>query len=190
MNWKIGLMLVVLGAGASFGVTHWRDNAKIVAVQQRSDSLVRDAATRDSAQAVRIRTSDSTIAALAKKKSAAAQKEAVATAGADTLAKELALVKTAADSIPLLTGEVAQLRIAKAQADSRADIAESESKLWMFRALSSEKDVRELHIEIVGLNEQIQALNSKTLPKWLDFGLTWGTRVLAVKGAYDTVKGK
>lgn len=170
---KVSVLLATLGIGLALGVglTRWRDNAQVVALQAHADSAARSAAARDSAQIVRIKATNDSLAVLRATKAAAKAAETAALAGADSLARALAAVTTAADSIPLLNGEVLNLRIAVAKADARTTIAEAETQVWRFRALKAETDVGLLNDQIQDLNTQIQALNHHALPKWFRVSL-------------------
>ncbi len=191
MNWKIIVAAVLIGAAGSYGVTHWRDNAKIVALQQHADSLATAAAV---ATVVALAEHDAAIKAVAKLDTverssaidvAAASKRVEAFHSTlHQLVDSNAAAKAALDSLEQAhADEVAALQKGKDAADAKVLILGAEN-------LALLKTVQDLNGEVQDLNKRIQALNHKTLPKWIDLGLTVVKTGLAVKGGYDLVKGR
>src|SRR6266550_126789 len=191
MNWKVILAAVLIGAAGSYGLTHWRDNVKIVALQQHADSVSFIAWRSDSAAVA-----SNVVATLALKKLDVVEKAAeVDAASADTrvaafhgtlhqLIAANAEANAAFDSLEQAhADQTAQLQKAKDAADAKVLILGAEN----FTLLQT---VHALNGQVQDLNKRIQALNHKTLPKWLDVSLTVVKTGLMVKGGYDVVKGR
>lgn len=188
--WSFALVFV-LGAGVSYAATHWRDNAQIVALQQHTDSVAAAAAQ----EAARADAEHAAVRAIVAQRDSAEQhaKAAAATADKrvtafhDALHAALASNLQATALLDSMTAahqqEVTGLQNAVTAADAKVNVLTQENAELV-------ADVHTLNGQLQDLNARIQALNHKTLPQWLDFSLTWGTRVLAVMKLSDVVRGR
>jgi hypothetical protein len=185
------LLALIAGAAASYAVTHWRDNAKIVALQAHADSVAATANRSDSLARI---AHDSALAAIAKldqiertaeaQERAAQKRVAVFHAALHVMVDSNVVMKAALDSLEQAhAGEVTALEQAKAATDAKVLILSAENASLL-------RTVAALDGQVQDLNRRIQALNHKTLPKWLDTGLKVVKTGLAIKGGIDLARGR
>lgn len=194
MNLKIAVIALAVsfasGAAISYGVTHWRDDAKIVALQTASADSAKASAARDSAGT---RFADSLKHVIAIGQAAGNRRDVVVVRMdtlADSLDHALAALTTAADSIHNYQLQIVDLKAERDTLKAGRVVDKRLLFLAVWRGDSLQKLVVADSGTIQNLNRQVQQLNHKTLPKWLDLSFTWGQRLLAVKGGYDALKGR
>lgn len=157
---QLGYLLIalLLGMASGVGLSYFHWNSQLTALQDHSDSVAIASSAIDSSLRVRIKVANDSLKKLAARKPTVIIQ--VASSAVDSLARDLVVAKSAADSIPLLVGQVSQLQIEVASLKSSITIGEAETRVWQIRALKAERDVHDLNGQIQDLNGRLQALHA------------------------------
>ena len=183
MKWWMLPIALGLGIVLGLSLSLLRFNHELTVLQAQSDSVAAVAVARDSARALEIATAEQENARLATAKAAADSAARAARGKANAANAALANAKTAADSVPILVGEVADLRSVDSALTVKVEEVEAQLLIMTGRALRAEKDALETSAQVQDLNTKIQALHAPptVFAKVLKYGSYAVVAVVAYK---------